>query len=351
MKKSLLALAVAAALPAFAQAQTNVSLYGSLDMSLESVNGDANGGNSDLKVTDGVWSQSRLGFKGSEDLGGGLKGIFQMEHRFRPDTGAQTSGTSFWQGQSWVGLGGGFGEIKLGRMYTPVFQALLPGDMTGYSWYNNQVGLGGTRVRFGNEIEYKSPSLGGFTIYGAYSASGGLAQAANAGTGSPAVSDTSQEPAGTSSDATKIGDAIGVAGVGAFGPVKFGIGYHSIKDGFVGATGTRKELGASVGGKIGPVGIGLTYATVDPSGNNDKTKAFGATASMGFGAGTVYVSFTKTNPDGDNNNSTGLGLTYSHGLSKRTFAYASLDMNTVEQGAGQDDLKPRAIALGVRHFF
>ncbi len=337
MKKSLLALAVAAALPAFAQAQTNVSLYGSLDMSLESVNGDANGGNSDLRVTDGVWSQSRLGFKGSEDLGGGLKGIFQIEHRFRPDTGAQTSATSFWQGQSWVGLGGGFGEIKLGRMYTPIFQALLPGDTTGYSWYNNQVGLGGTRVRFGNEIEYKSPSLGGFTIYGAYAASGGLA-------------DTAQEPAGATSDATKIGDTLGVAGVGAFGPIKFGLGYHSIKDGAVGNTGTRKEIGASVGGTIGPVGIGLTFATVDPSGDNNKTKAFGATASMGFGAGTVYVSFTKTNPDGNNNNSTGLGLTYSHGLSKRTFAYASVGLNTVEQASG-DDLKPRAIALGVRHFF
>lgn len=350
MKKSLLALAVAAALPAFAQAQTNVSLYGSLDMSLESVNGDANGGvngNSDLKVTDGVWSQSRIGFKGSEDLGGGARAIFQFEHRFRPDTGTQTNagvtGTAvtgaFWQGQSWVGLGGGFGEIKLGRMYTPIFQALLPGDTTGYSWYNNQVGLAGTRVRFGNEIEYKSPSLGGFTIYGAYASGGGLA-------------DTVTE----SADA-KVGDTIGVAGVGNFGPVAFGLGYHSIKDGPAANTGTRKELAGSLGGKIGPVGLGLTYAQVQ---NGDtlpgaaagaKTKALGFTASMGFGAGTVYLSFTRTNPDGDDNNSTGLGLTYSHGITKRTFAYASLGLNTIQQGANVDDLKPRAIALGIRHFF
>ena len=342
MKKSLLALAVAAALPAFAQAQTNVSLYGSLDMSLESVNGDANGGNSDLKVTDGVWSQSRIGFKGSEDLGGGTRAIFQMEHRFRPDTGVQTSSGasatavtgSFWQGQSWVGLGGGFGEIKLGRMYTPIFQALLPGDMTGYSWYNNQVGLAGTRVRFGNEIEYKSPSLGGFTIYGAFASGGGLTDTTQENTADP-----------------KLGDAFGVAGVGKFGPVAFGVGYHSIKDGAPNNTGTRKELGVSAGGKVGPVGIGLTFATNDPSGNGNKVKALGATASMGFGAGTVYLSFTSTNPEGDNNNSTGLGLTYSHGITKRTFAYASLGMNTIQRGANVDDLKPRAIALGIRHFF
>ena len=340
MKKSLLALAVAAALPAFAQAQTSVSLYGSLDMSLESVNGDANGGvngNSDLKVTDGVWSQSRIGFQGSEDLGGGTKAIFQFEHRFRPDTGTQTSagasGTAvtgaFWQGQSWVGLAGGFGEIKLGRQYTPIFRAMLPGDTTGYSWYNNQVGLAGTRVRFGNEIEYKSPSLGGFTLYGAFAPGGGNA-------------DNIQE----SADA-KAGDTVGLAGVGKFGPVSFGVGYHNIKENAAGDK--RTELGASLGGKIGPIGLGLTYANRNPSGDNNNTKAFGFTASGAFGAGTVYLSLTQTNPDGDNNNNMGLGLTYSHGLTKRTFMYASLGYNK-QQTAG-DDVKPRAIALGVRHFF
>ena len=116
MKKSLLALAIAAALPAIAQAQTNIVLNGSIDMSLESVNDDANDGNgSDLKITNGVWGGSRLAIVGTEELGGGLKGIFNIEHRFSPDTGTVTSGATFWAGQAWVGLQGGFGTVRLGR--------------------------------------------------------------------------------------------------------------------------------------------------------------------------------------------------------------------------------------------
>ena len=68
------------------------SANGSLDMSLESVNDDANGGNgSDLKVTNGVWAGSRFAIVGAEDLGSGLKGLFNIEHRFSPDTGTVTS--------------------------------------------------------------------------------------------------------------------------------------------------------------------------------------------------------------------------------------------------------------------
>ena len=136
MKKSLLALAVAASLPAIAQAQTNVTLYGIADAAVEYVRFD-DGANTtnDVRVTNGVWSGSRVGLQGSEDLGGDLRGIFNFEHRISIDTGTQTNagvsqtGTSatgnpvnsvtgsFWQ-QSYVGLAGGFGEVRLGRDYT-----------------------------------------------------------------------------------------------------------------------------------------------------------------------------------------------------------------------------------------
>jgi predicted porin len=87
------------------------------------------------------------------------------------------------------------------------------------------------------------------------------------------------------------------------------------------------------------------------TGAPNKRKAFFASVSAGVGAGTVYLVLKKDDMglDGDGDN-TGLGLTYSHGLSKRTFVYASLGYNKVEQAVG-DDLKPRAIALGIRHFF
>src|SRR5688500_12861687 len=117
MKKSLLALAVAAALPAFAYAQTNIILNGSVDVAVEHVNDDSNGGNgSDLRVSNGVWSGSRFAISGTEELGGGLKGIFNVEHRMSPDTGTITNGNvatiagdrnQFWAGQSWVGIQGG----------------------------------------------------------------------------------------------------------------------------------------------------------------------------------------------------------------------------------------------------
>ncbi len=114
MKRKLLALMAVAALPALGQAQTNIVLYGSIDVSVESRNADANGGVSDIAVSNGVWAGSRFAISGSEDLGGGLKGIFNLEHRLSPDTGTVTSGATFWAGQAWVGLqrGGRWAAVR-----------------------------------------------------------------------------------------------------------------------------------------------------------------------------------------------------------------------------------------------
>lgn len=323
MKTALVTLAIAAALPVFAQAQTNIVLNGSLDMSLESVNNDANGGNgSDLKVSNGVWGGSRLGISGTEDLGAGLKGIFNIEHRFAPDTGTVTSGATFWAGQAWVGLQGGFGAVRLGRQYTPMRRALAPGDTTGYSWYNNADGLAGTATRFNNDVSYQSPSMGGFTLHAAYAA-------------------------GEAPNDTKLGDALGIAGVGHFGPVQVGLGYHRIDAGDVPGVDDTSQLGLSLGARFGAFGVG--FAAAQNEMNSNKRKAYFGSVSADVGAGTVYLTLKKDD-QGTDLDDTGLGLTYSHGLSKRTFVYASLGYNKIEQAAG-DDAKPRTIALGVRHFF
>ena len=335
MKKSLLALAVAAALPAVAQAQTNIVLNGSIDQALEWIDPDLPGVDSDVRVTNGVWSGSRFAISGTEELGGGLKGIFNIEHRLSPDTGTVTSGATFWAGQAWVGLQGGFVAIRMGRQYTPMFRALAPGDTTGYSWYNNPVGLAGTAIRFNNDLSYQSPSLGGFTIHAAYAP--GEGDPTLTGLGTTAVPGD-----------TKVGDALGIAGVGSFGPVNFGIGYHNIDAGDVvpGADDTT-EIGASVGAKFGNFGVGLLYAQKEV--NNDKTKAYGFTGSAGFGPGTVYLVLKRTELVNDLNDDA-IGLTYSHGLSKRTFVYASVGLNRIETTIGED-VRPKAFALGVRHFF
>ena len=101
MKKSLLALAVLGAFAGAASAQSSVTLYGKLDLGFAKAAGSA-----DKQVADG--SRSRVGFRGVEDLGGGLKALFQFEHRFNPDDGTVTN-AAFWYGISTVGLGGSFG--------------------------------------------------------------------------------------------------------------------------------------------------------------------------------------------------------------------------------------------------
>ncbi len=321
MKRTMIALAVASAIPVAAQAQTSITLNGSIDMAVESLNGDANGGRSDVKITNGVWAGSRLAVVGTEDLGGGLKGIFNIEHRFSPDTGTVTSGSTFWAGQAWVGLQGAYGTVRLGRQYTPLRRALEPGDTTGFSWYNNGDGLAGIITRFNNDVSYQSPSLGGFTIHAAYAA------------GEDATDD-------------KLGDAMGISGVGRFGAFRFGVGYQTIDSGASGVDDTE-QFGVSAGAKFGSFGVGAEYAQNEVAGN--KRKGIFVSGSMDVGPGTVYLTL-KRDDQGTDLDDDGIGLTYAHGLSKRTFLYASLGYNKIEQQAG-GDLKPRTIALGMRHFF
>ena len=338
MKKSLLALAVAAALPAVAFAQTNIVLNGSIDQALEYVDTDIPGQDSDLRVTNAVWAGSRLAISGTEELGGGLKGTFNIEHRLAPDTGTVTSGPIFWAGQSWVGLEGGFGAVRLGRQYSPMFRALAVGDTTGYSFYNNVSGgtlvdafgaPGGWTLRFENDISYQSPKLAGFTIHAAYAAG----EAA---------------PVGTGFD-SNLNDRMGIGAVGAFGPVSVGLAYHMIDAGDTIGADDGKELGLALGGKFGNFGLGLAGTQVEDFGGN-KRKMYYASASMGIGAGTVYLVYFNDDRGLDNQDVNGLALTYSHGLSKRTFVYASLGANKVELATGED-IKPQRVALGVRHFF
>ncbi|MGE0800834.1 MAG: porin [Lautropia sp.] len=325
MKRSLMALATVAAMSSTAVAQTNVQLTGSLDMAVESVNADANGGISDLKVTNGIWAGSRVAIVGTEDLGGGLRGLFNIEHRLSPDTGTVTSGATFWAGQAWVGLQGGFGTIRLGRQYTPLRRALEPGDVTGHSWYNNGDGLGGITTRFNNDLSYQSPSLGGLVIHAAY--------AAGESTATPADN--------------KLGDAIAVSGVGSFGPAQIGLGYQRIDAGRTANVDDTTEIGISVRAAFGRFGIGV--AATQREANDVKRRAYFGSLSLGLGAGTAYLTL-KQDDQGTDLDNTGFGLTYAHGLSKRTFLYASLGYNTVEQATGSDT-KPRSIALGLRHIF
>src|SRR6185503_18517156 len=135
MKKSLLALAVLGAFAGAASAQSSVTIYGSLDLAVTKGNGGT-AANNGANGTSEAWimkqsASSRLGFRGNEDLGGGLSAQFQIEHRFTPDDGAAAN--PFWAGRSYVQLtSAAAGSVYLGREYDPAFWPAVKSDPFGW---------------------------------------------------------------------------------------------------------------------------------------------------------------------------------------------------------------------------
>jgi predicted porin len=170
MKKSLLALAALTAFAGVASAQSSVTLFGVVDLAATQVEGDFD---RSLMTTDGN-SSSRLGFRGVEDLGGGLKAGFWLEGAIAADNGV-TAGGQTWQRRSTISLMGGFGEVRLGRDYTPTFWNWTIFDPFGTVGVGAATNLGlevatiatggsyGTLVRADNTFGYFLPTgLGGF---------------------------------------------------------------------------------------------------------------------------------------------------------------------------------------------
>lgn len=170
MKKSLLALAALTAFAGVASAQSSVTLFGVVDVSVRQID---NTDKISTLSTDGN-SSSRLGFRGVEDLGGGLKAGFWIEGSLTPDTGNASGQT--WQRRSTISLISNLGEIRLGRDYTPIFWNWTIFDPFGTNGVGNSANLGleggnsqgsggayGTLVRANNTVGYFLPAnLGGF---------------------------------------------------------------------------------------------------------------------------------------------------------------------------------------------
>lgn len=125
MNKSLLALALLGSFAASASAQSSVTIFGVLDLGLKHVRNGSAG--SLTTVANGENSSSRLGFRGAEDFGGGLKAEFWLESDVGVDTGtagqsatATNTFASFWNRRSTISLtSSGWGELRLGRDYAP----------------------------------------------------------------------------------------------------------------------------------------------------------------------------------------------------------------------------------------
>lgn len=174
MKQSTLALAMAAAFLAFstqAQAQSSVQVYGLIDAGVEYVNHANANGDGVARVISGGKNTSRWGFRGQEDLGNGLKAVWNLEGGILMDTGA-IDGQLF-RRQAYVGLDGSFGRIVIGRSFTTVYDFVIKYDPLGfapnYSWATTGSATGpskyGMTTGFDNLIKY-SGTTGGFS-YGA----------------------------------------------------------------------------------------------------------------------------------------------------------------------------------------
>lgn len=165
MKKSLIALAVLAASGA-AMAQSSVTLFGIVDTGVGYVKNS--GGDKKVGMTTSGNATSRLGFRGVEDLGGGLKAGFWLEGQIDGDDG-NAAGFNF-KRRSTLSLAGGFGEVRLGRELVAGYSKTSTYDMFGQvgmgqflGWSSKLYGEDVGGVRADNMLSYYTPNFGGFT--------------------------------------------------------------------------------------------------------------------------------------------------------------------------------------------
>ena len=340
MKKSLLALAVLGAFAGAASAQSSVTLYGTVDLNARYIKNE--GSTRRLSLSQDGINSSQLGFRGIEDLGGGLKAGFDLIAGVNADTG--TTNSKFFNRRSVIKLLGNWGEIRAGRDYTPTFWNQTIFDAFGTNGLGSASNVAQlltvTFVRADNSIEYYLPSnLGGFYgqvmvaaaengPQGRYIAGrGGFA----AGPFDVAVSYGTQRHA-----APTFGDdkTINVGGAYDFGFLKL-LGYID-RDSQTGLKDTRGSISAVVPFGQSEVHVGYsrskaTDSTVSPSVSN-----------------TVWQ----------------IAATYQYNLSKRTAMYGTIsDLKNGKQSensvAGGSSItappvlggSSKGFEVGLRHFF
>ncbi len=189
MKKNLIALAVFGAFSGAALAQSNVTLYGIIDVNFQYNDPDASNVSSTRGINSGHQSGSRWGVRGSEALSAGLNAVFTIEGGYAPDLGTQQQGGRLFGRQAWAGLSGGWGTLVAGRVATfssgtgsfDMFGNTDP-FLTGFG----DSGLGSTftsagALRLDNSVLYSSPSFGGFKFGGGYSFNGNGTEGAGSG--------------------------------------------------------------------------------------------------------------------------------------------------------------------------
>jgi len=323
MKKSLLALAVLGAVAGAASAQSNVTIYGVADIGLERTK--LSPGASTTALTSGIQSGSRIGFKGKEDLGGGLAASFQLENGFGLDTGRMGTANVLFNRQAWVGIGNNTATIKLGRQYNPLFNAIdtidpfgtgITGDGSGaiavFRHYgirsNNTVNLSTSAMGLNAELAY---SLG--------------------------------EVAGNSSAGRELGLGVGYAN----GPLAANVAYHNQKNATDTVTAKTAFVGAAYDLKF--VKAHAAFADNRDSGaTTARSRDWLLGVSVPVGAGTVLAGFVRHDDRQGAADQDFVQLGYTHGLSKRTNLYTSYSkLNNKPAGT----VDTTWVNVGIRHLF
>lgn len=360
MKKKLLAAIPLVALGGAAFAQSSVTLFGTVDQAATYINGSDNwsglqsGGNMD----------SRIGFRGTEDLGAGLKAQFWLESGILADTGSGDSGGGLdFKRRATVGLLGNFGEIRLGRDESAAYRTMKNFDV-----FNN-AGIGGARMwdnnlpvlapldydsrRKDNSISYYSPNWGGFNF------------GVNYGFG--------ERPTDTWENGSYWGASLGYDN----GPWSAALTAEQQNNILVPLPGAPADVGFK--DRAYSVGLGYDFGRMKVSGayrqnrvesdTTDRLKGnsymLGVAAPVGA-VGVVKASYNRYEREvdaaGTELKADHFSLGYEHNLSKRTALYGTYSYLKNKEGAApgnlslggipvDEDGKQHGIQLGVRHSF
>jgi predicted porin len=364
MKKSLIALAVLAAAGA-ASAQSSVTLFGVVDATLAWGRGTGVGSSDRFQMTNSGYNSSRLGFRGTEDLGGGMSASFWLEAGVNNDDGQgfgsnsnnQASGAGAavagrqgltFNRRSTVSLGGGWGEVRLGRDYSPQFWNLTVFDPFGTNGVGtnqmiNSIITGVTAIRASNSIGYFLPAnLGGFYGQVQYY-----------------LGENVQNGATTEDDGRGLGVRFGYA----TGPVNVAIAL------------SRTDAAAAPGGtddiRQNNIGFSWDFGVAKPMIQLSRDRS-GALDARGFlvgslfpvGAGEIRLAYSNYRTEevvvGAGEPSTRkIAIGYVHNLSKRTAVYTTYARLRNRNGAAQAlngsvtaaSESSSGLDIGIRHSF
>jgi predicted porin len=369
MKKTLIVAAVSSSFAMAAHAQSSVTLYGVVDAGLTYTSNV--GGKSNYQQTSGNVSQSRWGLKGSEDLGGGLKAIFQLESGFNLGNGTLANNGGQFNRQAFVGLSSNYGTVTLGRQYDAVQDYLAPLTATG-SWggtsfahvgnLDNLNTNGGFATN--NTVKFTSANYAGFTFGGTYGFSNQAGQFAN--------NRAYSLGAGYQWQGLTLGAAYsqqnnpGNTAGGAIAGTTSSIGAAAFR---------QREYGVGAGYAFGPAQLGLawTQARADHlaglsgairSDNYEVNGKYNLTPALGLG---VAYTFTNLRSDVGGQDASArfhqIGAQADYSLSKRTDVYAEVVYQHASHGSNAVIYNPTsgsgasssqnqtAATVGLRHRF